>query len=156
MVDLDLDNRSTISTDKLLKIIEFVKPRGLKLCKIIVKNSKNNAYDCGYYYGNHEKTYIICRFGHHKMFPYSFQFRKDKSEKKGYYSGIYNFPSKTHAVLYSLAHEIRHHYQHCHPKKKYWLYVSPARQAETDADNFALKKLNEFNKLRENGIDIFK
>jgi len=156
MSNFELINKSTVSDNKLIKIIEFVKSPRLAPCKMVIKNSKNHAYDAGFYFGLYNEPYIIARFASHKAFPFKFQFRSDKSARKGYYDGVYDFPTKTHCLVYTLAHELRHWYQYNHPKKRFWLYTNPQRLAENDADAYALKKLDEFNLLREEGIDIFK
>lgn len=146
-------NRSCSKTAWLEKIINFAKPYRLKIPNITVKNCAD-PYSAEFHYGGYEEPFIILRLGSYKEFPLFFKLSDKKIKKTGYF-GEYYLPNKTCAAIFTIAHELRHYQQYLDPKKKFWLYHDK-KLAETDADNFAFRKLNRYLKLKEDGLDPLK
>jgi hypothetical protein len=149
-------NKSDIPDKKIEKLIEFCKPsKNFELCDITIKNCKS-PYSCDFHWGGDDhKPFIILRYGDKDWFPLSFKLRSDKVARTGYHPGLYHFPDLDSCIIFSTAHEIRHYFQYCDDKMKFWLYHD-TRNAETDADKHAFKVLKKFHKLRLEGVDIFK
>lgn len=153
MLEIDLTNKSNISTDRLIKILKFARPRGCHLCKFIVKNTKVLPFSAEFYYGIQEK-YCICRFGPSSFFPYNCPSNKTQS-RNGYNLSNYHFESKTSAILYIFCHEAKHIETLQNPKTRHLMY-STGPEKEILADEYAIKILNKYRKLKEEGFDPFK
>lgn len=146
-----LVNKSNIPTSKLEKIIKFVKPRGLKLCDITIKDSYSKYYPwrAEFYFQDYHNPHIICRFNSYEFFPFHSHSRKSF---KGYNYDNYNFETKTACLVYILAHEIYHLFTLRHPDLTYLMY-STLPDKEELADAYAIKKLNQYKQLKEEGND---
>ncbi len=145
-------NRSNIPSARLEKLINFSRPNRIKLPLIIVKNCVC-PYDADFHYG-WINPYIILRFGNYKHFPLYFKLSPKKIKRTGYF-GEYYIPTKTCAIIFSAAHELKHYEQHCHPTKRFWLYHD-LKLAEKEADDFAFKRMKKYLDLKEQGIDPLK
>lgn len=147
------ENKSVSKTKTLLKIINFCAPKNCKLPKIIVKNTKD-PWRCDFTFKAYKQPFIIFRFGHYSYFPFYFKMNKNRVKKTGYY-GEYFFPNKTAAMIFMIAHEICHWLQYQDDNKKFWLYHD-VKKAETEADNYAFKKMDKFLQLKQAGINPLK
>ena len=153
-MDIDIDNRSSTPTHIIEKVIRFVKPRGLKLPKIIIKNNRSLYYpfSADFNYGHYHEPYIIFRLGDHTDFPLSYSLSEIVKKRTGY-KGEYCFPDKISMLCFVFGHEFKHAQQYGHPVKRYWLYHN-RKAAESEADEYAFKKLNEYRELKTQGYTI--
>lgn len=152
----DLVNRSSIPTKKILKLIEFCRPKNGKLPKLFFKDLKDQtkAYDCDFHYGGDKDPFIIFRINNSSFFPLNYQMRSDKIARFGYL-GSYKLNSITEALIFVIAHEMHHNYIYQNPKTRNLYYTNP-KKTETLADKFALRKLAKYKELLKNGINILK
>lgn len=154
---LNLDNRSSIPTKKILKLIEFCSPKNCKLPKIIVKNcrDKTKMYDCEFRFSTINfplpEPYIIFRFNNAAIYPMNYQMSRRKIEKFGYL-GNYQLKNFSEMLVFTISHEIHHHY--LYSKVRHCFY-SNLKKAETLADKFAFRKLKKYRELKESGINPF-
>ena len=149
-MNINLINKSSIPTAKLLKIISFCRPKNCKLPKIIVKDlkDKNKAYDCDFRYSirNQIEPWVVIRINSPDYFPLDYQMRADKIKRFGYL-GHYKIENQTEAIIFTLAHELHHHYTFKNPKTRY-LFVAKIQKTEELADKFAFRKLKKFRELK--------
>jgi hypothetical protein len=151
-----LINKSRIPTKKLEKLIEFCRPKSLNLdnTDIIVKNCKT-FWSCDFHYGNYAIPYVILRFDYNKKhYPLEFSLRSDKKLRTGYH-GEYSFSDFWSMAVFTTRHELAHIQQYNDPIKRQQLYHN-LKICEQWADKVAFKKLKEYKKLKDNGIDPLK
>lgn len=127
---------------KIEKIICFVTPKGLKLPAIIIKPARGEWLIDGIYYANDHE--ILLKVAKYSDFPFKMTVSK-KEKKKGYMDG-FSLKNKQEALVYLLAHEIRHVWQAKHPTAKR-MGRRKNKYSESDADIYAVNKLNQW---REN------
>lgn len=152
---IDLANKSKISTKRILKLIEFCRPKNLKLPKIIVKNCRDQtkAYDCEFFFDT-QNPYIVFRFNDATFYPFEYKMSEAKKEREGYL-GNYFFANKTECLIYIFAHELNHAATFLKPSKQCLFYLKSPK-IERLADLFALRKLEKYRELKEAGIDPLK
>lgn len=154
-MDIIVINKTRVSSKRLKEIIDFVRPKKTILPKIIVRNVKSFCFNGAYSYNGNIANNIYTSVGPYDNFPALIN-RAKRTQRIGYLSGFI-LKNKEECLVYLLAHETRHAFQHQNPdaprlgyKNRYQLF------SETDADTYALKKLEAWRKrkriLRSNVI----
>lgn len=146
-------NKSNIPDHHIEKIVNLVKPRGLPICKLYIKNTVQ-PYSAEYHFPKHKEPYIIVRIGHYSNFPIEFNLGKARQKRTGY-RDYYKYKDRYECLCFILSHELFHWYTHKHPKLWHLIYKDLPK-AERIADNYAFKKLEQFKKLRKEGLIKFK
>jgi hypothetical protein len=140
-------NQTNVSTSKLKKIIRFVKPKNTVLPKITIRRVVSFCFYGSFYYSKRSRS-ILASVGRYDKFP-TWVIRNKESQREGYISGFW-LHSQEEALIYLLAHELRHAYQDQNPqaqrigKKFKWQKFS-----ETDCDTYALQKLEGWRKMKQ-------
>jgi hypothetical protein len=140
---MEIINESNFSDEKLKRVIRFCRPRSVDIKEIIFRNSKKFFY--GYFLS--DSCRIVVGIGPCTLYPLLVE-RVKKDRKLGYQSGFW-LKSKEEALVYCVAHELKHLSQLDDPainsgKKKRHKFP------EDDADAFALKKLENWRKKKKN------
>jgi len=139
-----LKNYTDIDTELLREIVRFVKPAGVSKFDVSFKNCahpfRGMAYPKGCGYHNSAAPLVIVSIGKKAKYPY-----KGGGKHKGGYLPQPDLYSKTEAVVYITAHELRHIWQGEHPKG--WrVWGSRGQYSERDACAYAIRKLREWRK----------
>lgn len=136
-----IKNYTNIPTALIRKIVRLVKPSGVSNFDVMVKNSKyrfcGRAYPRGSGYHDSANPFVVARItSHADIFPLR------TLKPRGGYLGGFLLLSKEEALVYILAHELRHLAQHnrnCHK-----VYGAKGRVSERDADAYAIRKVREY------------
>lgn len=129
---MKLKNFTTIPDELLREIIRFVCPSGVTNLRIEVRNTKRT-------YGG--AAYVGCkrvglRFQPRRRYPtfiHPYQYAQHKGRK-------YYIANLAEMIVYIAAHELRHMWQHLHPRG--WrAWGSRGRYSEVDTEAYAIKML---------------
>lgn len=141
-------NKTKVSTAKLKSIISFVKPKNTIIPPIRVRRVKSVVFYGAYYYPTGKKRRIYASVGQHTNFPYFVE--REASELRMGYLGNFWLKNQEEALVYLLAHELRHSFQEQNPKAE--RLGSKYRNrlfSETDCDTYAILQLERWRKKNE-------
>lgn len=142
-------NQTRLPDAKVRKIINFVAPRVIKIPQIVIKEAKESSpwvINGGYHPSEEVPAECYLKIAKYTEFPFLMEVSK-KEKRKGYLDGFWLY-NKEEALVYSLAHELRHCFQHQFPKAKR-MGRRKHRYSESDADIYAVKKLYEWRKRKQ-------
>lgn len=151
MIEL-LKNTSWFSDEQVMQVIRFVKPRGTKNATVTVRNlmprarsgkryvSLNMSYFNGFARPEIRPAEVVVRVGPSFFFP------SEVTEAHGAYLPVPRLRTRTEALVYVMAHELRHVWQAQNRKArrlcgKHRLHCS---LCETDADLYAQRQLRRW------------
>lgn len=161
-------NTTNLDNELIREIIKFVRPSGISNFDVMVKNS-GDKYIAGTAYTQGNNTYhatnhpfVVCRIptGKDKII-YGFKGSKDNPVtwvEKHYpmmqsvyqYAHLkgkrYYIANKTEALVYVLAHELRHLWQAKTKNKSGYYPKSRGRFSEIDTEGYAITKLRAWRK----------
>lgn len=156
-----LANHTDISSETLRAIIRAVRPPGIGNFDVRISNNADKgargvAYTQGHSYHNTANPFIVVSVA-----------RTDaRARHKGKARGAYLpevWGSRIEAVLWVLAHELRHMWQaggsldnrrHIVRPRRGMVYGSRGRFSERDADAYALRMLRAFRRGEMEGIQL--
>lgn len=148
---MELINKSSISSKKIIKLLEFCRPKNGKLPKIIFKNckKKNQLFDCAFHFPlsdpGHD-PFIIIRFNNEIKYPAEFNMSEKMSKKFGYVQGKRKFANKWESLIFCMSHELRHAAHWDNRVTRQWYYHN-LKKIEKLADKFADRKLKKYREL---------
>jgi hypothetical protein len=169
---MKITNTTKIPNDKIREIISFVRPSGISNFDVMIKNSGDSsiagrAYtsgNCSYHATN--DPFVVCRIP--KPEPKTIHGFKGSIDNPVTWIET-NYPKRLHtyqighlkgrrywianqieALVYVLAHELRHIWQAKMKNKKGYYPKSRGRFSEIDTEGFAITKLRAWRKLQSN------
>ena len=129
--------------DKLIReIIAFTRPSGISNFDVMVKNGEylaGRAYTQGSRYHATRDKFIVCRVpekGYPKKFS-TYQYVHLKGKR-------YYHSNRIEAVVYLMAHELRHLWQAKSKNKSGYAFGSRGRFSEIDTESYAINKLRQW------------
>jgi hypothetical protein len=137
----------TIPRKTVEKIIRFVTPRNTKLPPIVIEPTHGKYIIDGVYYANDKELFL--KVSKKKDFPMKMTVTP-KEKRKGYLEGFI-LKDKKEALVYLAGHEIRHRWQAQYPNAKR-MGRRKNKYSESDADIYAVQKLNEWRKRKKSLI----
>lgn len=160
---------STAISDAVARAVErFVCPPGVRGFDLELRNGNGfevagRAYTQGSGYHSSARPFVVCRIGPDKRFPsapkpkpvgtavttvYSDGRRVTRTNSPGGYLHRPYLANRVEALVYVLAHELRHLWQARVPKgRRVW--GSRGVFSERDADAYAIRKLREWRKAEQ-------
>ena len=140
-----IKNTTSINKEAIIKVLEHVKLKTPKF-DIMIKNGKNlagRAYCKGSGYHSTARPFIVCRIPDN--FPRFFKtYQIGQFKNKTYY-----FLDRIEALVYIMAHEIRHIWQSRHKNKRGYVYGSKGKFSEIDTEAYAINRLRQWRKLED-------
>ena len=137
-----LKNTTDLTNEDVRKIIYFVRPPNISNFDVMVKNGKalaGRAYYKGSGYHSTAHPFVVCRLP--DKYPKTL-----KTYQIGQLRGKkYFLLNKMEALVYVLAHELRHLWQ-SKIKRGYRVWGSRGQFSEIDTESYAIHKLREFRK----------
>jgi len=139
---MKIKNYTNIDIEKIRQIIRAVRPNGISNFDVRISNKSGNgvcgrAYMQGSSYHDSASPFIVVRVA-----------RTDAKARgirspipgKGYLP--HNYGNRTEAMLFVIAHELRHLWQAKHKRGK--VYGARGRYSERDADAYAIRMLRAY------------
>lgn len=142
-----LTNTTDIPSETIRAIIRAVRPSGIRNFDVRVSNTKRHA--CGRAYANgsayHDRA---CPFLVVRVAKTDAAARCITKPHGGYLGASWG--SRTEALVFVVAHELRHMWQANHTKGK--VYGARGRFSERDADAYALQMLRRYRRGELGGL----
>lgn len=145
---MKLKNTTTIPNEVVREIISFVKPSGIHNFDVMVKNSRHayrgRAYakGCSTYHSSAD-PFVVCAVGEESKFPCKLHFYQ-YGQLRGKSDYLAN---RNEALVYLMAHELRHIWQGKTKNKAGYYWGSRGRYSEIDTESYALHCLRNFRKV---------
>lgn len=134
-----LHNTSGIPTDSVREVIRFVCPAGVTRIDIEVKKCSGafggRSYSHGCAFHRTANPLVTARIGPERYYPRA----PDKDRQPGYLPLPW-IASRLEALVYIMAHELRHQWQAKHPRG-YRVWGARGQYSERDADAYAIHML---------------
>lgn len=143
-----LRNTSGLPLDTVRAAVAAVRPAGIGNIDITVRLSKypfaGSSYAQGSGYHDTARPFVVVRVGPAALFPH--RCANERSPGKGYLpiGWLYN---RTEALVYTMAHELRHQWQAHHKGKRGRVWGARGQYSERDADAYAIKCLRAWRKV---------
>jgi hypothetical protein len=139
-------NHTDFPLEKIREVVRFVKPGDVARFDVRVSNSRHGLAGTAYYAGSsyhRERTsvpFVVVR-----LTPCEAKFpRLHDVGRDGYLPAL--LLSREEALVFVMAHELRHLWQHKHPRG--WrVWGARGRFSERDADAYAIRKVREWRRL---------
>lgn len=147
-------NTTSIPNEVVKEVIKFVRPSGISNFDVMIKNGESlagKAYCNGSTYHSNSSPFVVCRLPEFKKVMNRSTMaivKKDKYPCKmtpyqyGHLKGRrYWLADRVEALVYLLAHELRHLWQAKMKNKKGYYPKSRGRFSEIDTEGYAITKL---------------
>jgi hypothetical protein len=155
---MQLTNKTNISDKKIRKIIKFVKPKGVSKFNVLIQNCRNYLVAGSYQKGDqYRRVYYIDTISFKNLLSIGSQHYKNTHIVAKIWQHENDFPVQTKAVgdylsclflsreealVFILAHELRHAWQTDHSLNRVW--GAKGKQSEQDCDAYAIRKTREW------------
>lgn len=159
---MKLKNTTEIPNDKIREVIQFVRPSGIKNFDVMVRNGEylaGRAYTQGSGYHSTASPFVVCRVpkeaktieiisgGIFRKQDTPNYPRKLKTYQIGQLKGRrYYLADRIEALVYIMAHELRHIWQGKSKNKAGYFWGSRGRFSEIDTESYAIHMLRAWRK----------